>query len=278
MAAVPRYRVRVLQLSGQLLGEAELPETASVADIQAAIQQERQLDPVLKRTLIFEGRPLEDNQLLKEVPLPSPPSAVEMQGILQAQRAVRLTTLPNPCRLVQFAVVGARGVGKTSLAYRYAGNESRRPPTMAELPFARVLADGTPMRVLLWDTSRPAQFPTSLSLCGKDALLVVIDLTDPQSLIWVPGWIDSDATQSMPAKLLIGNKADVIAKRKISRREAEQYASAHGLTYFETSAQDGTGVDAAMDYAIFHTLSKLKSLPSEQATEPVREFPGCGLQ
>ena len=34
------YRVRVLQLSGQLLGEVELMETASVVDILAAIQRD----------------------------------------------------------------------------------------------------------------------------------------------------------------------------------------------------------------------------------------------
>ncbi|CAE7266272.1 RAB13, partial [Symbiodinium pilosum] len=148
------------------------------------------------------------------------------------------------------------------------------------IPFVRVMADGTPMRVLLRDASWPARLPTSLFLIGKDALLLVFDLTNPLSLQAVPRWIQSDAAQALPAKLLIGNKADMQAQRKVSRAEAENYAMANGLAYFETSAEDGTGVDAAMDYAIFHALSKLKSLPSDLTppAESADEFPRCHVQ
>ena len=132
-------------------------------------------------------------------------------------------SLPNQCRLVQFAVVGESGVGKTSLAFRYSTNHSQRGQAMAEIPFARVLADDTPLRVLLRDTW-PAGLPSSLFLLGMDALLLVIDLTDPQSLRALRRWVQHDTVQAMPAKLLIGNKADMMAQRKVSRKEAEQFA------------------------------------------------------
>ncbi|CAE7363649.1 RAB25 [Symbiodinium sp. KB8] len=268
---------RKVYLSGKLLGEVELPETASVADILAAIQHGGTLDPTLKRTLVLEGRALEESELLRDLNLPSPP-LVQMQEILQVQHAERVMSLPNQCRLVQFAVVGERGVGKTSLAFRYSTNHSQRGQAMVEIPFARVLADDTPLRVLLRDTW-PAGLPSSLFLLGMDALLLVIDLTDPQSLRALRRWVQHDTVQAMPAKLLIGNKADMMAQRKVSRKEAEQFALTNGLAYFETSAEDGTGVDAAMDYAIFHALSKLKSLPSPQlVAEPARPFVGCIVQ
>ncbi|CAE7569779.1 RAB25 [Symbiodinium sp. CCMP2592] len=269
---------RKVYLSGKLRAEVELPETASVADILAAIQHEGTLDPTLKRTLVLEGRALEESELLRDLDLQSPPP-VQMQEILQVQHAERVMSLPNQCRLVQFAVVGESGVGKTSLAFRYATNHSQRGQAMVEIPFARVLADDTPLRVLLRDTSRPTELPSSLFLLGMDALLLVIDLTDPQSLRALHRWVQHDTVQAMPAKLLIGNKADMTAQRKVSRKEAEQFAATNCLAYFETSAEDGTGVDAAMDYAIFHALSKLKSLPSPQlAAEPARTFLGCNLQ
>ena len=80
------HRVRVLQLSGKLLGELELPETASVANILAAIQHEGTLDPTLKRTLVLEGRALEESELLRDLDLQSKSSPTEMQEILQPQR------------------------------------------------------------------------------------------------------------------------------------------------------------------------------------------------
>ena len=232
---------------------------------------------MLKRTLVFEGRALEASERLRELHLPSLPLLAHMHEILQAQHAERVTSLPDPCHLVQFALVGGRGVGKTSLACSYA--KQARDPTMVQIPFVRVMADDTPMRVLLRDTSWPAGLPTSLFLFGKDALLLVIDLTDPKSLQDVSEWVQSESAQVMPAKLLLGNKADMAAQRKVSRKEAEQCALAHGLAYFETSAEDGTGVDAAMDYAIFHALSKLKSLPPQQPSfENLRRVQGCSVQ
>ena len=90
-----QYRVRVVQLSGKLLGEVELPETASVADILAAIQHGGTLDPTLKRTLVLEGRALEESELLMDLNLPSPP-LVQMQEILQVQHAGACDVLTEP--------------------------------------------------------------------------------------------------------------------------------------------------------------------------------------
>jgi len=75
----------------------------------------------------------------------------------------------------------------------------------------------------------------------------------------------------IPTKLLIGNKADLVEERRISREEAEIYAKEHDLVYFETSAKEGTGVEEAMDYAIFDVLAREIQPPAQPVVrEPLR--------
>lgn len=45
--------------------------------------------------------------------------------------------------------------------------------------------------------------------------------------------------------VLAGTKADLDTKRDVSEEEAEAFAKAHGMTYFETSARTGQNVENA---------------------------------
>jgi len=44
---------------------------------------------------------------------------------------------------------------------------------------------------------------------------------------------------------LIGNKIDMVDKRKVNKEEAENYSNSIGLLYFECSAKSGEGVQDA---------------------------------
>lgn len=43
--------------------------------------------------------------------------------------------------------------------------------------------------------------------------------------------------------MLIGNKADLADKRKVTKYEAEEFAREHGMMFFETSAKTKINVD-----------------------------------
>ena len=125
----------------------------------------------------------------------------------------------------------------------------------------------------------PVQMGKDLSLvlleCDlrKEALLMVIDLTNPHSFRDITDWLNFHETEAIRTKLLIGNKADLVEERKISKEEAEKYAREYGLVYFETSAKEGTGVHEAMDYAIFDVLAKeIKPKAQPTVREPLRRF------
>eukprot|EP00439_Symbiodinium_sp_Y106_P080259 s415_g19.t1 len=251
------HRVRVLQLSGKLLGELELPETASVANILAAIQHEGTLDPTLKRTLVLEGRALEESELLRDLDLQSKSSPTEMQEILQPQRLLRMPPSSLPSRRIHIGVLGKQRVGKTSLVCRYTNTDpfatvARR----IEFAVAHAMAAEMPVKIILWDRSGPrsSRFEVPDQFRGKHALLFVVDLTDPKSLEALAPLLALPQTQAVGTKLLIGTKADLTIHRRIQRQEAECFAEAEGLTYFETSMHDDAGISAAIDYAVYHVV------------------------
>ena len=154
--AAKLYRVRLVQLSGKLLGEAELPATARVADILGAIQHEAKLDLLLKRTLVFQGRTLRDDEMLKELTLPSLPAEAEVHEILQPLHLEKAPVPPEgPGRVVHIGLVGQHGVGKTSLVLRYIDKYSRANldycrGSRVDFQTARVVADGALLKLILW--------------------------------------------------------------------------------------------------------------------------------
>ncbi|CAE7470015.1 rab13 [Symbiodinium natans] len=261
MARKYEYSVRVQQLSGKLIGEVQLPETARVEDILEAVPHESE-NPSLKRVLVFKGRSLEESEVLCQLGVQAP-ALLEMQQVVQSWRTERKASLPEACRTMHLGLFGEHRAGKTSLLYRYC-HDTFNDRTMMhsigiDFQVARVMAHDVPVKVMLWD--QPAgkerfRTITSVYFRRKEAILLVLDLTNPRSLLDITDWLRFPEAQAIPTKLLIGNKADLVECRKISRKEAEQYARENGMTYFETSAKEGTGVGEAIDYAIFDVLAK----------------------
>ena len=103
---------------------------------------------------------------------------------------------------------------------------------------------------------------------NAQSALVVYDLTKPTSLVKAKHWVAELQRQASPGIViaLVGNKLDLTSQdagaqssgddeageagdaaqegdaRKVSTKEAKDYAEEEGLLFFETSAKDGTGV------------------------------------
>mmetsp|Transcript_8348 Transcript_8348/g.15188 ORF Transcript_8348/g.15188 Transcript_8348/m.15188 type:complete len:279 (-) Transcript_8348:60-896(-) len=271
------YRVRVRQLSGQVVSEVELPETARVVDILAIIDPESK-DPLLKRTLVYKQQALEPTDALCQL-LPASPAIADMQLVIQSRRLTRVTSLPEGCPVLHLGLFGEQRAGKTSLLYRFTQNtfKDRTVLHTAGIDFqvARVMAEDFPVKVFLWDQPGKERFRriSELFFRRKLALLLVIDLTNPESFRDISEWMDFDEARAVPTKLLLGNKADLTRYRRIPRETAEKYASERGLIYVETSAKDGTGADTAMERAIFDVLAKA-SIMQPVLQEPPHQSKG----
>ncbi|XP_076825383.1 intraflagellar transport protein 27 homolog [Clavelina lepadiformis] len=77
--------------------------------------------------------------------------------------------------------------------------------------------------------------------------IIVFDVTNKKSFTSCQKWLKSLKQYCEPDKtipgVLIGNKADLEQRRKVTTEEARIFAATNSLTYFESSAKEHTGVN-----------------------------------
>ena len=147
---------------------------------------------------------------------------------------------------------GPGNVGKTSLLVRYIKDyfsSDLKQTIGSNFLIKDVLIDEQNIRLLLWDIGGQDQFAKlrTIYFKGSNAAFGVFDLTSPQSLLKLPGWISSikkTVKKSIPI-LIVGNKNDL--DRQVERGEAEDLAKRLNCEYLETSAKTGENVEIAFE-------------------------------
>ncbi len=99
---------------------------------------------------------------------------------------------------------------------------------------------------MLWDIGGQAQFSSMRSIYfkGSQGAIGVYDITTPESLLRLPGWISTlkKAAGTIPL-ILIGNKGDLEEERRVSKDDAEDLALRLDAMHLETSAKFGSNVE-----------------------------------
>ncbi len=98
----------------------------------------------------------------------------------------------------------------------------------------------------IWDTAGQERFRTITQTYYKGAMGIILayDCTNEESFNNVKNWvrqIELHASQNVE-KVLIGNKADWLEKKVISREMGESLAREYSMKFFETSAKTGENV------------------------------------
>ena len=161
--------------------------------------------------------------------------------------------------MLKMLLVGDTSVGKSCILLRFADDEFVNDyiSTIGVDFKIKTIRDGKEVvKLQIWDTAGQERFRniTSSYYRGANGIIVVFDLTSKKSLKNVEMWlgeIDKYGTRSV-AKLLVGNKSDLVGQREVTRQEAERFAAQNRLAYIETSAKNATNVDAA-----FENLAKM---------------------
>lgn len=101
----------------------------------------------------------------------------------------------------------------------------------------------------MWDIGGQEQFAKlrTIYFKGSNGALGVYDLTNPQSLLKLPGWVSSikkSVKKTIPM-LILGNKSDL--KRQVEKSEAEDLSNRLNCEYLETSAKTGENVEKAFE-------------------------------
>ena len=142
-------------------------------------------------------------------------------------------------------LIGDTSVGKTSILTRYVSchfDENVQVSPQASFGTKVIqLSHYQRVKLMIWDTAGQEKYDslTEMYFKGASAILVVYDVSDPQSFTKAQTWV-SKLNQSYNL-YLVGNKCDL--PPKVTNMEADQYAKLHGIQLFEVSAKDDTGID-----------------------------------
>lgn len=81
----------------------------------------------------------------------------------------------------------------------------------------------------------------------SQGIILVYDITDEKSFENIQNWMKSikENASAGVERLLLGNKCDMEAKRKVQKEQADKLAREHGIRFFETSAKSSMNVDEA---------------------------------
>jgi Ras-related protein Rab-7A len=161
--------------------------------------------------------------------------------------------------LLKIIILGDSGVGKTSLMNRYAKDrfsQKYKATIGADTMTKEITVDDKLITLQIWDTAGQERFQ-SLGVSfyrGADACVLVYDITDPKSFDNVDTWKEEFLNTAQPKNAdsfpfaLLGNKADLEAKRGVPKSKPKSWAQAQkqpDIPYFETSAKDAINVEQA---------------------------------
>jgi Ras-related protein Rab-1A len=172
--------------------------------------------------------------------------------------------------LFKLVLIGDSGVGKSCLLLRFADDnftDSYISTIGVDFRFRTITIDDKIVKLQIWDTAGQERFRTITSAYyrGADGIIMVYDVTSSESFDHVEEWlseVDRYANENT-SKLLVGNKADLIDEKQVTKETAQSFADKLSIPFLETSAKTATNVDTA-----FLTMAKelIKTKESLQQT------------
>lgn len=154
--------------------------------------------------------------------------------------------------LFKLLLIGDSGVGKSCLLLRFADSsyiESFISTIGVDFKIKTIELDGKIIKLQIWDTAGQERFRTITSSYyrGAHGIIVVYDITDPDSFSNVKQWmaeIERFACENVN-RLLVGNKCDLTNKRQVEYQVAKEFADKLNIPFLETSAKTATNVSKA---------------------------------
>ena len=163
----------------------------------------------------------------------------------------------------KFLVLGEGKIGKTSLIERYI-NKTFKSNYIATIGMdirrKRLEINNKEVDISITDTAGQERFRsiTKMFYKGADGILVGFDLTDRNTFEQVNYWIsqiEENSSKDYPISLvLFGNKCDNVEDIKVSEEDIEKLKEKYKLTFYKTSAKDGTNVQNAFQHLTKITL------------------------
>ena len=167
---------------------------------------------------------------------------------------------------VKFIIVGDSSVGKSNILLRFSRNtfDPGHQATLGiEFANKHLIYNNTDYLVQIWDTAGQENFRSVTRAYYKASAvaMVVYDITKEESFEHIQSWLKDceDLAPKTVLLVLVGNKSDLEDQRVISKERGENLAKEKNMLFFETSALNGNGIEAAFQKSIEAVDQKIRS-------------------
>ena len=130
----------------------------------------------------------------------------------------------------------------------------------ADFRFKTMIVNEKTTKMQIWATAGQERFRsiTNAYYRGAEAILIVFDLTNRESFLYILDWIEevSKYTWTNICKLVLANKCDLNIEREVSRDEIEEFEKKNGIKVIEVSAKSSTNVDHSFKTIVESLINK----------------------
>lgn len=171
-------------------------------------------------------------------------------------------------REIKLCLLGAMGVGKSSIVLRFVRDqykEALEATIGASFMTKRLVVDGNTYVFQIWDTAGQEKYRALAPMYyrGAAAAIVVYDVTNEASFRAVKEWVTELKKNSACAIVLAiaGNKCDLVDLREVNTSDAQDYADSIDAIFTETSALSAVNINE-----LFEDIAR--KLPLEEICSP----------
>ncbi|XP_021098057.1 ras-related protein Rab-7b isoform X1 [Heterocephalus glaber] len=194
---------------------------------------------------------------------------------------------------LKLIIVGALGVGKTSLLHQYVHKtfyEEYQTTLGASILSKVIILDDTTLKLQLasrphgvaalplqiWDTGGQERFRSMVSTFykGSDGCILAFDVTDLESFKALDVWRDDVLAKIIPVEqsypmVVLGNKID-LEDRKVPPEMAQGWCEEKEMPYFEVSAKNDINVGQAFETLARRALSRYRGILENHLADSIK--------
>ncbi|XP_056367131.1 ras-related protein Rab-7b isoform X1 [Oenanthe melanoleuca] len=206
------------------------------------------------------------------------------RGLSQSHPHIPQGPSMDPSKKVdlKIIIIGALGVGKTSLLHQYVHKtfyEDYRTTLGASILTKVLAVDSTPLKLQIWDTGGQERFRSMVSTFykGSDGCMLAFDVTDRESFEALDNWRDDFLDKVIPREqdfpmVVLGNKID-LSDRQVPKETASAWCKEKDIPYFEVSAKNDINVAEAFETLAKQALSTYKGIFESYLTDSIKLTP-----
>ena len=192
---------------------------------------------------------------------------------IERKRTIALQREPKQPPTLKIITLGEAASGKTCIIKRFVDNcfHDKVVATIGiDICSRNISVYGREFRLNVVDTAGQERFLSLVPsyLRGAVGVLLVFDVTNKCSFEeGIPKMLELIHPEDDMRMILVGNKADAKDRRKVARRQAEEFAANLGVLYFETSAVTGQNIHEVFEEItkVIYITSVLKSPITDNA-------------